>query len=328
LEWYSDFYGHLLPFFLTSDYKNPMNTMIYGDFHRLFDYVETPSLFVGTERWYGPAVANDTSGTNPGVGYRAPFNRLSRFRDPGRININTVTDELVWNAIMANYPDMQTTNTSPQSGALASRFYQLLQSRRGYALVGGEMPNAGSWYAQNAFYPSIVCNPFRPADAFDLMPLPSMKLSRPVDATALRGTGPPLPADGSVNPTPGNIPLLDNNVYNATFDPMAVPYVYQATDRNPYFRFLAQSKLSNMLTTNSNTFAVWMTVGYFEVTENPGGVDTAHPDGKQLGQELLLDGAVRRPRAFFLIDRTVPVGYEPGKPLNTDKCVLQRRYIE
>ena len=324
-EWYAGFYGHLLPFFPTTDYVNAIR---YGDFHRLFDYVETPSLFVGTEDWLPPAITNDTSGTNPGSGYRAPFNRVSRFRDPGRININTVSDEMVWNAIMANFPDMQTTNANPQSLALASTFYALLQSRRGYALSGGETPNAASMYATNPAYPSIVSNPFRPADAFDLMPLQTMKLSRPVDATLLRGTGAPLPASGSGPPTPGQFPLLNNGVYNATFDPAAVPFLYEATDRNAYFRHLAYTKLANMVTTNSNTFAVWMTVGYFEVTPNPAGVDTAHPDGWQLGQEMLFDGVVRRPRAFFLIDRSIPVGFEPGKALNVDKCVLQRRYMD
>jgi hypothetical protein len=83
-----------------------------------------------------------------------------------------------------------------------------------------------------------------------------------------------------------------------------------------------------MLSTNSNTFAVWVTVGYFEVTPNPTGMDVAHPDGWQLGSEMLFEGQVRRPRAFYLIDRSIPVAFEPGQVHNIGKCVLQRRYID
>jgi hypothetical protein len=37
---------------------------------------------------------------------------------------------------------------------------------------------------------------------------------------------------------------------------------------------------------------------------------------------------VTRHRSFFLIDRSIPVAYEPGKRHNADKMVLLRRFIE
>ena len=37
------------------------------------------------------------------------------------------------------------------------------------------------------------------------------------------------------------------------------------TDRNPYFRYQAIQRLGNLTTTRSNVYAVWITVGYFEV---------------------------------------------------------------
>ena len=80
---------------------------------RLLDFVEVPSPYAGTERWYNPqafgmpAPANSAqpmngvtpppANSNP-IYYRPPFNKLSRFRDPGRININTIFDEDVWAA--------------------------------------------------------------------------------------------------------------------------------------------------------------------------------------------------------------------------------------
>ena len=106
-------------------------------------------------------------------------------------------------------------------------------------------------------------------------------------------------------------------------------------NRNPYFRYQPLQKLGNIVTTNSNCFAVWITIGYFEVSEhrptNASGTvfDAAHPDGYSLGQEVGIDsGEVTRHRGFYLIDRSIPVGFMPGSRLNTDDCVLVRRLIE
>jgi hypothetical protein len=68
-------------------------------------------------------------------------------------------------------------------------------------------------------------------------------------------------------------------------------------------------------------------MGYFEV--EPVQIDEAHPDGFALGQELGLDdGSNRRHRAFYLIDRSIPAAYEPGRVNNATNCVLLRRYVE
>jgi hypothetical protein len=87
--------------------------------------------------------------------------------------------------------------------------------------------------------------------------------------------------------------------------------------------------VGNLFSTNSNCYAVWMTIGYFEVEQNPGGVDQAHPEGVRLAQEVGVDeGNVKRHRAFYIIDRSIPVAFEPGHRHNTDKAVLLKRYIE
>ena len=67
-------------------------------------------------------------------------------------------------------------------------------------------------------------------------------------------------------------------------------------------------------------------MGYFEVTSVPA---PANPDGLQLGQEVGADhGAVRRHRAFYMIDRSIPAAFEPGENHNVDKTVILRRYID
>jgi hypothetical protein len=106
---------------------------------------------------------------------------------------------------------------------------------------------------------------------------------------------------------------------NATDDPA----------RNTYFQIANVQRLSNLLTTRSNVYAVWITVGYFEAAPNPAGIDVGHPDGIQLGAELGSDtGTVKRHRAFYIYDRTIPVGFEPGRDHNIDKGILLKRFIE
>ena len=62
--------------------------------------------------------------------------------------------------------------------------------------------------------------------------------------------------------------------------------------RSAYFRYQTLDRLSDLLTTRSNVYAVWITVGYFEVTAIPGGVNAGHPDGYLLGVELGSDTRV------------------------------------
>jgi hypothetical protein len=48
-----------------------------------------------------------------------------------------------------------------------------------------------------------------------------------------------------------------------------------------------------------------------------------------VAQEVGIDtGEVRRHRAFYIVDRTIPVAFQPGRNHNVDKCVLLRRFIE
>ena len=107
-------------------------------------------------------------------------------------------------------------------------------------------------------------------------------------------------------------------------------------DRHAYFRYQGLQRLGNLTTTRSNVYAVWITVGYFEVlpwtsdgsgnyeATSAGGkptVDPAHPDGYMLGQELVDDarGLVRH-RAFYIVDRSIPTGFVRGLDVNHEKA--------
>jgi hypothetical protein len=289
-------FGTLLNFFQTAD--QGASPTVAAQLVRMLDHVEVPSPYLGAERWYNPDHFA-TAGT-----YRPPFNKMSRFRDPGRINFNTIFDPRIWDAAVAQFPGLTVTD---------GKWAEVAMSRQGYGsrfmgLTDGPDDTTGT------AYPTRFANPIRSANASDMMPpVPaSMPKDRPVDATLLR----PEPSSGDAA-TFGDQPLFA----------MSSTAGHNNTDRNPYFRHQGYQKLGSVLTAHSNVFAVWMTVGYFEV--EPTSPTAAHPDGWILGQEIGADsGEITRHRSFYIIDRSVPVGFQPGQKLNTDDCILLRRFIE
>ena len=70
--------------------------------HRVFDCLEVPSRFVGTESYVNPKTF---VGSRHGLsfGLTAPFDTISNYRYPGKININTVLDQKVWQGLMQSY---------------------------------------------------------------------------------------------------------------------------------------------------------------------------------------------------------------------------------
>jgi hypothetical protein len=229
---------------------------------------------------------------------------VSRFRDPGKINVNTIPDPLVWESID---PQIST------SVNLATAWSDVQES------LAGEVPIAQR--------PAFYGNPVRAAGSAKLMPLEDLETST-VDATLFRRQ-----ADDDDK-------LLfdfDFPTGNSAVDPRL----------NPYFQYHKLQRLANLLTTHSNVYAVWITVGYFEVypwnasnpvdlqrsRTDPRGVipvpDAAHPDGYQLGPEMGSDnGKAKRHRAFYLIDRSIPAAFKPGQDLNAGRTILLRRYLE
>ena len=135
----------------------------------------------------------------------------------------------------------------------------------------------------------------------------------------------PPTANARVNPVEcglfrkgsGDNPLLD-------YDPETrVPY--GDTDRGAYFRYDMRQRLGNLVTTRSSVFAVWITVGYFEVDADGAlRVDSSN-SGVEWGRGT---GDSVRNRGFFLVDRSIPVAFEPGKNHNVDRAVLVKSLIE
>lgn len=278
-------FGHLLNFFETSDTSdNPNNA---GHFYRLFDYTHVPSRFVGTDTYLNPAAFQTGPGTG---GWHPPFNRVPEFREPGKVNINTVYDSRVWNAITAGHP--------------APNFNQITQSRRGYS-VTPPPPNQNGILRFHPSSPTFFANPFRAAGERLLTPpVPGMARNFDVETTLSRSNS-VLPAPNLQGPRP----LLERRTTNQHDD----------SRRNPYFRHQPPTRLANLVTTRSNVYAIWITIGFFEV----------NPVNGTLGIELGSDtGEVKRHRGFYMVDRSIPVAYQPGENHNVDRAILVRRFIE
>jgi hypothetical protein len=76
---------------------------------------------------------------------------------------------------------------------------------------------------------------------------------------------------------------------------------------NPLHAIYTATRLANTVTTRSNVFAIWITLRE-QVSNDP--------------------DSVRYHRGFYIVDRSIPVGFEEGKDHNAWDCVRLRRILE
>lgn len=368
------------------------------EFHRILDFVHVPSKFAGTETLLNPKAgyfradsnivfaATDlnltahaafsqvsSAGTVVAKGFNlaAPFNVVSEYREPGRINLNTMFDATVWRGMVNNltgklWSGGDGTGTDDGLGS-DSKWQEFWRSRRGYSPDQAD-GQGGTWYSMtgdpavsglpgdlvsgnNQYFPAATdgaatrglstptffAKPFRAAGTEMLVPLESLRYP------------------GALSPVTGNLPRW--SIENGLLRPRSesdqatggelrrLPLLadrdtamFHATNENPAFRYELLQKLGNVATNRSNVYAVWITIGRFEVERAPreqypwysnSEFQQAFPDGYRLGKELGVDdGTVERHRAFYMFDRSLPMGFVRGEKLNTDNGILVRRIIE
>jgi len=325
-------YPHLLNFFASkqSSKFGPNNPAASAQLHRLFSYVGVPSRFANVQLQMRPDLAAKSGAGIPAHYFHTPFNWISRYREPGGINLNTVTSsDVLMGAMNMYFPELE------QNLQLYPAFWDKFVRSRREAGFGKATTNPTqtltNMLAIDNKAPSRFMRPFRtPGGAFlTAVPPPAVpEPARETDVTLLRG-----------DPDAGNRPLfevddglayvMNNQKPPPVGSPDQFPLACMDYNRNPYFRYQAIRKLGSVFSNHSNVFAVWITVGYFEVTPNQKGVDAGHPDGWQLGPELGSDtGDIVRHRAFYIFDRSIPVGFIRGKDINHEKALLLSRFIE
>ncbi|MGY8750292.1 MAG: hypothetical protein ACKVHR_19800, partial [Pirellulales bacterium] len=240
-------FGHLLNFYRTEAPNAPNAPGVpplSAKLYRLFDYTEVPSRYVGVEKWL-----------NPNVFTNIPFNYVRNNRYPGKININTIPNKKVYDALMG-----QDATKVPFADFKQSRWDSNLNSFR----------------------------PYRNTNESSFVPLVNM-VEDEVDLGLFRRKD-----DGN--------PLFEDTTQK----------------RTAYYRNNVRQRLGNLVTTRSSVFAIWVTVGYFEINENG-----------ELGTEIGSDtGDVSRNRGFFMFDRSIPMAFEPGKNHNIEKGILVESIIE
>ena len=356
-------YGILGPFFMSQVIPAPVSGVqppAYSlpNLFRFFDFFQVPSRFAGADTVLNPV--NDATRAfgvhdpnqpppslppeNMARRLYPPFNRVPRFREPGKVNINTIANSGVWMGLVNGTTDTpyNDANTAPPTPFVQTsvQWGKLLLSRRGsnpanLASFTDPVPNLLVDPPKDRFgapLPTYFATPFRSYAGVYLVPTANMRwfnvgvpgaLPVPIprneiDATLMR-----------VDPLTGMTPLLSNAVRpvptvfppGVTGPPFADPVANAASFLKPLH------KLGGLVTNRSNVYAVWVTLGFFECDQVP--MDEGHPDGYRLGREAAIDtGEVRRHRAFFIVDRSIPVGFQRGEAHNTEKAILLRRFIE
>jgi hypothetical protein len=156
----------------------------------------------------------------------------------------------------------------------------------------------------DASHASQFAGAFRHSSASDIAPLAADRVAHPLGKTIMRPGG-----------TIGA--LTDDPLFSRPLAGVSNQDAWRA--RSAAHQQLALTRLGNLATDQSNVFAVWITVGLFEVDGTTMGV------GKEVGSDL---GQVRRFRSFQIIDRSIPVMYQPGVLNNATEAVLLSRRLQ
>jgi hypothetical protein len=236
-----------------------------------------------------------------------PLRQLSSFREPGRINVNTIADRRVWRGLFGAVTDRNDvptpTITEPACETLPGWKPTIFMTTSG---TGGTPCVSPVAFMQSLPNPGSNTSPTNPRSGgfLDVHVNEDKNSNSVIDTEDLNSNG-VLDAGEDVNSN-GVIDTEDTNG-NGILDRND----YRDTDRHAFFRYQTMNRLNNSVSTRSNVFAVWVTIGYFD--ENA-------PTSEAL--------PVKRHRAFYIFDRSIPVGYEPGKNHNVLDAVLLRRIIQ
>ncbi len=200
----------------------------------LFDFLHVPSPFAGIYNTVFSGTATATQQANRGglakLGLDVmPLNQLSDYREPGRVNVNTITDARTWRALFGGL------KAQGDADVVAPNFFD--------ALPRWDKDQLGKSVLQS------------PGDLFLTMPAAgSSQLSSPSRSGGYRDAFVSEDANGN-----GSLDASEDGNGNGSLDLNN----HRNTDRHASFRYQTMNQLSGVVTVRSNVFAVWVTIGYF-----------------------------------------------------------------
>ncbi len=333
----------------------------FADWNLLLEFVETQPPFADANKYFRPDVMSQVISLAPtgqperprivsrflsshipanyfssvgitdtfssrGPSFLAPFHYNSNYVAAGKINLNTIRLDSTGRsrALKAmEYLYLSGADRTTEFGNHADTFVtQFASSRRGYdntnasaltnsflgAPANREMHPAVPTRFAGAYVPPLLSN-IAPPSTTDPSINAVVREQNPVERTLLRSnraSGIPNVTGPNYITPPTNDPLL-----------LAQPLNDAVSQSSMFDQLQRVSRLPNLTTNQSNIFAVWVTVGLFEYDPIDG-----------FGDEYQTPtGGIERERKFYIIDRTVPVGFKQGEDLNYRNMILLERTI-
>ncbi|MDO4585916.1 MAG: hypothetical protein Q4C95_01315 [Planctomycetia bacterium] len=323
---------------------------------KLFEFVYVPSLYPDAYYLSGfeqTPLKFDDDGNPVLFTYDPIFD--SKLREPGKININTLTAP-VWAGLSGDKQFEDNTNTpwdneiqtdgNGNEAIANSGFYG---DRLSYLFKNSDT----SMYFHNYFLP------FMPPHTSSLFTkglyskTDNTELGTNEEDVSLKGFFSDLDANGWKAPEKFSLLASQNGESGSLFDNNAEPGKFHG---NMFGATEEIQRLSGLLTNRSNVFAVWVTIGYFEVERAVPGVNipnidpdgnpignefnnpgykyyhyyqAIYPDGYTYGKELGSDyGETKRNRSFYIIDRSIPVDFRRGQSANYKNSILIQRQLD
>jgi hypothetical protein len=172
--------------------------------------------------------------------------------------------------------------------------------------------------------------PFAQATPYYPPAIPPRRLFQIPDKDANSSGALTLPDPFLVGYTPPAAALIETGVRLTSppaFGSFTTPEkLLDNSEQHPYYRSEWLQKMMNLSTVRTHQYAVWVTVGFFEVT-TAGDAATGTYDviGREVGT---LKGKDFRHRAFFIVDRLKLGGFDPRSPGQYQDAVLYRKIIQ